>query len=82
MQSFLRALGFNGMWKLKLCYNYLQLVHHLIKELPSLRAIGVLEVVLYTDLHHDGLQVTTHTWRGEIVYNPHTEAADSPPNSK
>lgn len=41
---------------------YLQLVDHLIKQLSGFGAVGVFEVVLYTDLNHDGLQVPTNAY--------------------
>lgn len=40
---------------------YLQLVDHLIKQLPSFWTAGVLKVVLYTDLNHDGLKAAANT---------------------
>lgn len=39
----------------------LQLVNHLIKQFSGFRAVGVLKVVFYTDLNHDGFQVAAHT---------------------
>ena len=42
-------------------WGHLQLDHHLVKQLPGFGAVGVLKVVLDSNLHYDGLQVTTHT---------------------
>lgn len=40
---------------------YLQLVDHLIKQLSSFWTAGVLKIVLYTDLNHDGLKAAANT---------------------
>lgn len=42
---------------------YLEFVDHLIKQFPGLRTVGVLKVVLYTNLDHNGLQVTANTFK-------------------
>lgn len=39
---------------------YLQLVDHLVKQFSCLRAVGVLKVIFYTNLNHDGLQVAAN----------------------
>lgn len=41
---------------------YLQLIDHLVKQFSSFRAVGILKVVLYTNLNHDGLQVAADTY--------------------
>lgn len=41
---------------------YLQLVDHLVKQFSCLRAVGVLKVIFYTNLNHDGLEVAANAY--------------------
>lgn len=51
---------------------YLQLVNHLIKQFSCFRTVGILKVVLYTNLDHDGLEVAANTYMRKIKRGVHT----------